>query len=257
MISFTDTQLYTWLAGLMWPLARILGLIGTAPVFAQSVIPVPAKVGLGLAITLLLSPVLPAMPSVDPASAAGLLILAQQILIGMAMGFVMNLVFMSVDMAGSLMGLTMGLGFATFYDPQTQGQSNAINQILAIVITLIFLQTNGHLAVLSVLAESFQRLPVGVWPHQGVFWQAATWGKDIFSAGVQLSLPVVTALLITNLALGILTRAAPQLNLFGIGFPLTIGIGFMVLLLSMDYLQGPLQQQLTIGLDLMQRFTTP
>ncbi len=257
MISFTDTQLYAWLAGLIWPLARVLGLLGTAPLFGQATIPAPAKVGLGMAITVLLMPVLPAMPAVEPSSPAGLLILAQQILIGMSMGFVMNLVFMAVDLAGSLSGLTMGLGFASFYDPQTRGQSNAINQLLAILMTLSFLQLNGHLALLTVLAESFRSLPVGQWPHQGVFWQAAIWGGTIFSAGVQLSLPIITTLLIANLALGILTRAAPQLNLFGIGFPLTIGIGFVAMLLSLDYLQRPLQQLLLDGINFLRRLVSP
>ncbi len=249
MIHFTDTQLYGLIAGLLWPLTRILGMIASAPLFSQADIPMTAKIGLGVVLTLVIAPSLPLLPVIDPASPAGLLILAQQAIIGLSIGFIMNITFMAVDLAASMAGLTMGLGFASFFDPQTQGQSNAINQFLAIMTILIFFQINGHLMLIAALADSFTLLPIGQWPDKSVFWHLVNWSGIIFTAGVQLSLPIVTALLITNLTLGILTRAAPQLNLFGIGFPITIGIGFISLLLSLDYMNRPLQNLLLRGLE--------
>lgn len=257
MISFTDIQLYAWISGLLWPLARILGLISTAPVFSQANVPLPVKLGLGVALTLVIAPVLPHMPTADPASPAGLMILAQQMMIGMALGFVMNLVFMAVDVAGTLTGLTMGLGFASFFDPQTQGQTNAINQLLTIMAMLIFFQINGHLAMISVLADSFASLPVGQSPDRSAYWHILQWSEILFSSGIQLSLPMVAALLATNIALGILTRAAPQLNLFGIGFPITISLGFVTLMLSLDYLNQPMQHVLNDGFLFMRQMWKP
>ncbi|MDA8224619.1 MAG: flagellar biosynthetic protein FliR [Betaproteobacteria bacterium] len=255
MIHFTDTQLYAWIAGLVWPLSRILGLISSAPVFGQANVPLLSKLGLGIVLTLLLAPVLPPMPAIDPSSPAGLLILAQQVMIGLSLGFIMNLVFMAIDIAGSLAGLTMGLGFASFFDPQTEGQTNAVNQLLALLATLVFLQLNGHLVLISVLADSFRHLPVGQWPDRSVVWQILEWSKLLFSAGIQLALPVVTALLITNVALGILTRAAPQLNLFGIGFPVTISIGFITLLLSLQLMLHPMEVLFDKALQLLSSLT--
>lgn len=248
MIRFSDIQLYHWVASLLWPLTRILGLIGSAPLFSQANIPTTEKLGLGMLLTLIIAPNLPAIPNIDPASLPGLLILAQQLMIGVIMGFIMNIIFMAIDLTATLGSLTMGLGFASFYDPQTQGQSSAINQLFSIMTILVFFQINGHLLLITALADSFTLLPIGQWPTHDLLWQLANWSGILFTAGLQLSLPVVTALLITNLTLGILTRAAPQLNLFGIGFPITLGVGFTVLLLSLDYLARPLQNLLLQGL---------
>ncbi len=248
MIRFTDVQLYHWVASLLWPLTRVLGLIGSAPLFSQANVPVAEKIGLGMLLTLVMAPNLPAMPDIDPASLPGLMILTQQLMIGLIMGFIMNIIFMAIDLTATLGSLTMGLGFASFYDPRTQGQSSAINQLFSIMTILVFFQINGHLLLIAALADSFTLLPIGQWPSHDMLWQLANWSGILFTAGLQLSLPIVTALLITNLTLGILTRAAPQLNLFGIGFPVTLGVGFVMLLLSLDYLARPLQNLLMQGL---------
>ena len=144
----------------------------------------------------------------------------------------------------------MGLGFATFFDPNTQGRSSAISQFLALVVTLGFLSVNAHLVLLSALVESFSSLPVSATPiYSGGFKQLADWGGRIFSTGVQLSLPIVAALLITNVALGILTRAAPALNLFGIGFPITLGVGLLVVATTLPYLATPVQNLFLDGIE--------
>jgi flagellar biosynthetic protein FliR len=231
----------TWIAGLLWPLTRILGLIAAAPAVRQQPDSAHCQAGAGRADGLVIAPTIPGVPAADPMSWAGLLILAKELLTGVAMGFAMRIVFAAVEMAGEISSLTMGLGFASFFDPMSQGRSSAISQFLVWIATLSLLVSNAHLLLFEALAESFITMPVSAAAfHGGGFWSMATWGAKIFSAGLQLSLPIVAALLITNVALGILTRAAPQLNLFGIGFPITLGAGFLVLMISLPYLSTPL-----------------
>ncbi|MFC3109599.1 flagellar biosynthetic protein FliR [Undibacterium arcticum] len=252
MITVTSAQLNIWIATLIWPLTRILGLIAVAPLFGNSAVPLQVKVGLSILIALIVAPMVPALSAQDPMSLTGLLILAQQLVIGLAMGFAMRMVFAAVEMAGELTGLTMGLGFATFFDPQSQGRSSAISQFLALLMTLIFLSVNGHLMLLSALVESFTTLPISAAPFgSGGLNQLVMRGSGIFSAGLQIALPIIAALLITNLALGILTRAAPQLNLFGIGFPITLTVGFVLIGLALPYMTTPIERLLQEGIELV------
>jgi flagellar biosynthetic protein FliR len=250
MITLTSVELNTWISALLWPLARILGLIAAAPLFGNASIPVSAKVALGVLLALIMAPAIPALPGGDPVSMAGLLILTQETIIGLAMGFAMRVVFAAIEMAGEVASLTMGLGFATFFDPQTKGRSSAVSQFLALIATMAFLAANAHLVLLSALYESFITMPISATPMgTGASWELARWGGRIFSAGLQLSLPIVAALLITNVALGILTRAAPQLNIFGIGFPISLGVGLLLISLSLPYLGGPIQALFNEGIE--------
>lgn len=232
MISITSAQLDAWLASLLWPLARVLGLLAIAPVLGNQAVPIRVKVALGLLITLAISPLIGPLPDVAPGSWAGLFILAQQILAGVAMGLVMRFAFAAVDMAGELTGLQMGLGFATFFDPQNATTSPVIAQFFGLLATLVFLAINGHLLIISTLAQSFSALPVSATGHLAGA-ELASWGGAIFSSGLMLALPAIAALLITNIALGILTRTAPQLNLFAVGFPVTLLAGFAMIMLMM------------------------
>jgi flagellar biosynthetic protein FliR len=250
MITVASADINMWIAGLLWPLTRILGLLAAAPLFGNKAVPASVKVMLGVMLAAIVAPAVPALPATDPMSLAGLLILAQEMLIGLAMGFSIRIIFAAVEMAGEISSLTMGLGFATFFDPNTQGRSSAISQFLALVATLGFLSVNAHLVLLSALVESFSSLPVSATPiYSGGFKQLADWGGRIFSTGVQLSLPIVAALLITNVALGILTRAAPALNLFGIGFPITLGVGLLVVATTLPYLATPVQNLFLDGIE--------
>lgn len=250
MITLTSAELNTWIAAFLWPLTRILGLIATAPLFGNLSIPVRVKLGLGIMLTLVIAPTVPAIPAADPMSLAGLLITIQQLVIGLSMGFAMRIVFAAVEMAGEVAGLTMGFGFATFFDPQTRARTSAIAQFLSLLTLMLFLALNIHLSMLATLAESFISIPISAMPgDSSAFRQIANWGGLIFSAGAQLALPVIAALLLTNIALGVLTRAAPQLNLFGIGFPITLGAGFIVIALMLPYLTPPLEKLFQRGLE--------
>ncbi len=254
MLTLTSIEMNTWIASILWPLSRILGLIAASPLFGNATFPRSAKVGLGVLLAMIIAPIVPAVPAADPLSMAGFMILVQELLIGLAMGFSMRIVFAAVEMAGEVASMTMGLGFATVFDPQSRGRSSAVSQFVALISTLAFLSVNGHLVLIEVLAESFISLPISATPmSSGMALEVAKWGSIIFSTGLQLSLPIVAALLITTVALGILTRAAPQLNIFGIGFPISLGVGILLLSQTMPYLSGPLQRLYNEGIEASRR----
>jgi len=254
MISVTSAQLDAWLAMFVFPAARIMALLSAAPVFSNAALPMRTRLVLGLAITLALSPALPAPPPIAMGSWVGLAILAQQILIGVLMGFALRLAFVAIDVAGELIGLQMGLSFAVFYDPQNAGQTPVLTEFLGLFTTLIFLAMNGHLMALMALSESFVLLPIGVEPPAAAgMTTLLTWSAVIFSSGLMLALPLIAALLIANLALGVLARVAPQLNLFAVGFPVTIAVGFVVLLLSMPYFATAMEQLFHHGFRAMEQ----
>jgi flagellar biosynthetic protein FliR len=243
MIAVTSAQLDAWLAAFVFPLARILALLATAPVFNNAALPRRIRLILGLAITFALAPALPTMPPIPAGSWPGLVVLAQQVLIGMLMGFTLRLAFSAVDLAGEMIGLQMGLSFAVFYDPQSSGQTPVLSEFLGLMTILLFLAMNGHLLTLSVLAESFNLLPVSTTPIAAKsFGALLTWAGMLFSTGVLLSLPLVAALLIANIAMGVLSRVAPQLNLFAVGFPVTMVAGFAVLMISLPYFGTALER---------------
>jgi flagellar biosynthetic protein FliR len=243
MISVTAAQLDAWLAAFVFPLARILALLATAPLFNNAGLPRRVRLILGLAITFALAPALPTMPAIAAGSWLGLYVLMQQVLTGVLMGFTLRLAFAAVDVAGEMVGLQMGLSFARFYDPQSQAQTPVLGEFLGLITMLIFLALNGHLLALSVLAESFRLLPVATVPlATKSFGALLSWAGTLFSAGVLLSLPMVAALLIANIAMGVLSRVAPQLNLFAVGFPVTMVAGFTVLMISLPYFGAALER---------------
>lgn len=255
MISFTSAQLDAWLAALIFPLTRILAMIASSPILGNKQVPARVKIGLSVLLAIIVAPTIDGMPSVAVGSLQGLLIMIQQIVIGVAMGLTLRLIFTAVEMAGELAGMQMGLGFASFYDPVNGVHSPVIAQWLGMVATLAFLAMDGHLYILSAMVESFRTLPIGnMMPTKG-FYDAASWGGSIFVYGLQISLPLLAALLTANIGLGILTRAAPQLNLFAIGFPITLAIGFFVLALSMPHLTPLIDRLMHEGLGTMLNLT--
>jgi flagellar biosynthetic protein FliR len=234
MLTVSDAQLNAWLIEFFWPLTRILGLFMIAPVFGHRSVPTRVKLALGVFTALIVSPTLPDLPQVPLTSWTGLFILVQQFLIGLAIGFVMRLVFAGVEAAGEVMGLQIGLGFATFFDASSAGQTLVIGRFLNILAVLVFLSIGAHLMLLALLVESFHALPVSATPLAAKgFFDIAGAGGAIFALGLQLALPLIAILLVVNLALGVLTRSAPQLNIFAIGFPITLGVGLIVLDLSL------------------------
>jgi flagellar biosynthetic protein FliR len=253
MLSITTAELQILLATFFWPFSRILALIAASPILGNPSLPVLTKLGLAILITFLVAPTLDNLPQVDPGSGIGLLILIQQVIIGIAIGFSMRIVFVAVEMAGDIIGLQMGLGFATFIDPLS-GQIPLIGRFLGLIASLAFLAIDGHLIMIALVTQSFTTLPIGATGlATPIFSDIAIWGREIFMAGVQLALPVLAALLMTNLSLGILSRAAPQLNIFAVGFPLTLAVGILVLALTIPYFTPALEQLIQNGFSMMMR----
>lgn len=258
MISINSGQIDTWIAAFIFPLARVLGFIATAPLWSSAGIPRRTRLMLGIGITVAIAQILPTMPNIQPASLGGLSILAQQVIIGIAMGFAAKIVFAAVELAGEFISLQMGLGFATAYDPLNSSQTAVIGEFLNLLTLSLFLSMNGHLVYFVTLAQSFTAIPVSATPLTSASWlNLAELGTKIFSFGVLLALPVVVALMITNVALAVLTRAAPQLNIFALGFPLTLLGGFISLAIIMNYLAAPLQQMFELAISSVLNFAVP
>jgi flagellar biosynthetic protein FliR len=255
VITVTTAQLNAWLALLLFPFARILALLATAPLTGNAQLPAPVKIGLAILITAVVAPTLPAA-AVDPGSGAGLLLLARESALGIAMGLAMRVVFAGIATAGDLIGLQMGLGFAQFYDPQSNAQVPVLGQYLGLLATLTFLSLNGHLVMIATLIESFHAVPVDG-TAAGHWLLLAQSGGMVMRAAVLLSLPLIATLLVVNAALGVLARAAPQLNIFAIGFPITMIVGFFTLLLSLPYCVPVFERLFESGIGTMLQVATP
>ncbi len=224
-----------WVGRLWWPSLRIGGFIAAAPIASERTIPGRVKVVLTLALAVLLAPLAPSPASLSIFSGAGVLTAVQELLIGVSIGLVMELAFEALTFAGQTISMTMGLGFATLVDPQRGANVPVLGQLFMIMGILTYLAINGHLVLLGALANSFETLPIGAANIDKNFLiSVATWGTRIFETGLLVALPAVIALVIVNMALGVVTRAAPQLNLFGIGFTITLMCGFFVLLVGID-----------------------
>ncbi|MGE5470033.1 MAG: flagellar biosynthetic protein FliR [Bacteroidota bacterium] len=258
MISLSTVQIDAWIAAYIFPLARILAFIAAAPVWSTAGIPRRTRLILGIGITVAIAPALPAMPEVAAGSLAGLWIMAQQVLIGIGMGFAAKIVFSAMDLAGEFISSQMGLGFATAYDPLNSSQTPVITEFMSLLTLLMFLSLNGHLLYLATLAQSFSAIPVSATPLGAGSWLNLTeLASRIFSAGLLIALPVMIALMITNVALAVLTKAAPQLNIFALGFPLTLTGGFIAIAVSLNYLASPLQALFEVGMSAMLGFALP
>jgi len=246
VISFSEAQILAWLNPLLWPFLRCLALFAGMPLFSQRNVPMPVRLGLALFFAVAAQPALPPMP-VLPLDSPPLLVLliGQQMLIGLAMGFAVRLVFAALEFAGEVVGLQMGLNFAGFFDPATGMQGTATARFFGTLVAFLFVATNGHLLLIQALAQSFHAFPVGQEPF--AFLRATApqaWGAEIFRAGLWIALPIVSLLLFVNLALGVVSRVAPQIHVFAVGFPLTVSIGLLGLVATLPLMQVPLEATL-------------
>ncbi len=224
-----------WVGRLWWPSLRIGGFVAAAPIASETTIPGRVKIVMTLALAVLIAPLAPLPAALSIFSGAGVLTAVQEILIGVSIGMVMELAFEALTFAGQTVSMTMGLGFATLVDPQRGASVPVLGQMFMIMGMLTYLAINGHLVLLGALANSFQTLPIGSGSiDRNFLMSVATWGGRIFETGLLIALPAVIALVIVNMALGVVTRAAPQLNLFGIGFTITLMCGFFVLIVGLD-----------------------
>jgi len=240
MVAFTEAQALAWISAWIWPFFRVLGLFTSAPVLSMKVVPRRVRVGLALLIVVAAEPSLPAAPPVALNSPEALMVIAQQVLIGLTMGFAARVVFAAIEFAGELVGLQMGLNFAAFFDPMSGGQITAVSRLYGTVAAWLFVVMNGHLLLTAAIIHSFEAFPVSAQPLAFLqVVQPQVWGAEIFKLGLWVSLPVVAMLALTNVVMGLVARVAPQMNIFTIGFPITLGVGFTGLWLSLPVMQVP------------------
>lgn len=233
MLELSEAQIGGWLGAFMLPLFRIAAMLMVMPIIGTQLVPVRIRLYLALAISVVLVPTLPPMPEVDALSLPMMLLIAEQILVGVMMGFMLLLMFHVFAVAGQIIAMQMGLAFASMVDPANGVSVPVLGQFLLMLSTLLFLAMNGHLVAFEILAESFVTLPVGEAFLLDRYWLLAGKLSWVLGAGLLLALPAVTALLVVNIAFGVMTRAAPQLNIFSIGFPLTLVLGMVIFWLSL------------------------
>jgi len=230
MLTLGTEQIAIWLGSFFWPFVRISSMMLAAPVFGARMMPVRIRIFMALTISVLTVPLLPAVPTVDPISFSAMGIIFQQILIGIATGLIIQMVFQSLVIAGEAIANGMGLGFARMVDPANGVQVPVISQFFVVLATLLFVILNGHLLLIQLIVRSFEILPIA---ESGLSLPAikavVSWASQMFVGGLMIALPAVTALLVVNIAMGVITRAAPQLNIFAVGFPLMILLGFIFL----------------------------
>ncbi len=240
-----------WLSPVLWPFLRVLALFTSAPVFSMRVIPVRTRIGLAFLVAVCAQAVLPEQPviSLNSREAAGAVV--QQVGIGLAMGFAVRLVFAAVELAGEIIGLQMGLNFASFFDPASNAQVSAVARFFGNISMLLFVVINGHLMVLMAVVKSFDSFPVG-----GNFLQAIgqmrlhELGASLFSSALWIALPMIALLLFVNLTLGIISRVEPQMNIYAVGFPVTLTVGMLGITATLPMLEQPMLALLQQSIDL-------
>ncbi len=234
MYDIPAAEITAWIGRYLWPLFRVTAFLMAMPVIGTRLVPMRIRLGLGVLITLAIAPLLPEMPRIEGLSLAAYLLIGQQILIGVAMAFVLQMLFQVFVLAGQMMAMQMGLGFASMVDPVNGVNVAVLSQFYLMLVTLLFLSMNGHIVAIEVLVESFRTMPVELLSFDAVLlWQLVNWSVWMFAAALLVALPAVTAILVVNFAFGIMNRAAPQLNVFSLGFPFTMVFGLLIVFISL------------------------
>lgn len=233
---------------------RIGAMLIAAPLFSMQGVSARVRVLIAVGLTLVVMPVLPKLPDVELFSYQSLVIVIQQIMIGLISGFIVQMVFGVVVFAGEGIAYSMGLGFASMVDPQNGQQIPVLAQFYIIMSTLIFLSLDGHLMLIRMLLDSFATIPIaGDGLEQIDIWSVIAWSSRLFASGFLLALPVMTSLLMVNVSFGVASRAAPQLNIFSVGFPVTLMLGMLLIWLTLPNLLDQFSGVLSDGYELLER----
>jgi flagellar biosynthesis protein FliR len=240
MVTFTEAQLMAWLSPVLWPFLRILAVFTAAPVFSSRAFPIRARIALAFLVALATQDGMPTTPVIELDDAGVWGVVVQQVGIGLAIGFAVRVVFAAVELAGEVIGFQMGLNFAAFFDPALNSQSSAVARFFGQMTALLFVVLNGHLMVLMAVNKSFVAFPI----DQNFLQALGTMklyqlGTDLFASALWMALPMIGMLMFVNLALGIISRVAPQMNIFAVGFPITLVVGLIGIAYTLPMLDQP------------------
>lgn len=239
-----------WLTPILWPFLRVLAVFTAAPIFSIRAFPVRARIGLALLIAFAAQASLPDQPLIGLNDAQAFGAVLQQVGVGLAIGFSIRLVFSAVELAGEVIGFQMGLNFAAFFDPTINSQSSAVARFFGYMTSLLFIALNGHLLVLMTVVRSFEVFPV----DQNFLTALSLMklyhlGGDLFASALWISLPVVGMLMFVNLVLGIVSRVAPQMNIYAVGFPVTLLVGLIGIAATLPMLDQPVMALMERAID--------
>lgn len=251
MISLTEQQLMAWLSPMIWPFFRVLAVFTSAPIFSSKTIPLRAKIALAFFIALASQASLQDQPIISLSSPDALGTLLQQVGVGLAIGFTVRLVFAAVELAGEVVGFQMGLNFASFFDPSFNTQSSSVAKFFGHMAAFMFIVMNGHLLVIMAVVKSFKVFPVDQNFLEALkVMKLYELGAGLFATGLWIALPMVGMLMFVNLAMGVVSRVAPQMNIYAIGFPITLTAGLISMAAVLPMLDQPLLALMTKTLDL-------
>lgn len=230
MLNVLETDLLYWLSQYFLPLIRLAAFFMAAPIFGTKIVSTRIRLVLSLTITILIAPLLPPSPILSAISVSMIIIIFQQILIGIALGFTFQIVFQLFVLAGQYIAMKLGLGFAAMNDPSSGVSVTIVSQFYLMTTTLLFLSFNGHLMLIKILVESFTTMPVdAVGMSTDSLYRIVLLGGWMFGSALVISLPALTALLVVNIAFGVMSRSAPQMNIFAVGFPITLLFGLIIM----------------------------
>ncbi|MBX2858917.1 MAG: flagellar biosynthetic protein FliR [Cellvibrionaceae bacterium] len=233
-MSITEDELLYMLQQYLIPFFRVGMMVMVMPVVSSRIVQARVRLAIAVLLTLLTVPLLPAMPQISLISLQALLIISQEVLVGLLVGFSFQIVFQVFILAGQFIAMKMGLGFASMNDPNNGVQTTVLSQFYLVLTTLVFVAVNGHLILLQLITQSFQTLqPGNFFISAETLLDTAKLGHWLFAGALLFALPVMTALLFINIAFGVMSRAAPQLNIFAVGFPFTLVCGLVLIWLNL------------------------
>ena len=234
MIILWD-DIIDWFYTFLWPFSRISAVLLVAPIFSSTLVTVRTRISLALLLTFLIYPLYD-WPIIDVTSGLGFVLFLQQVLIGVAIGLIMHFAFAAITSAGAFIATSMGLSMAVVADPVNGHQSPVLAQVLLVLATLVFLSIGGHLIIIEMMLDSFRLIPINeFYVNREMLWAILQWSSLIFSGAVMIALPAMVTMLLTNSAMGVISRAAPALNVFAVGFPASLFFGLVMIYLLIPF----------------------
>lgn len=241
-----EQQLWIWLVAMIRPGAAFLA----APIFGARGVPVQLRLILSLALGMAaMNSVVFSLPEGGLLSFAGVLLVAGEVLTGLALGFALQIGYAGAFVAGETIGNAMGLGFASMMDPQSGQSTQVLGQFLSIIATFMLLAMDGHLLLIRFIVQSYQALPPGAMLSNDTIYSLVMFGGSLLGAGVTVALPVAFALILIQLVMGMLARSAPSLNIFAVGIPVALIVGLVLLALAAPIMARGITEALRMGLD--------